>query len=165
MSAPLVVVSGVSGSGKTTVASAVAARLALPFLDADVLHSPDSVAKMRAGTPLDDVDRWPWLDRAGDWLREHDAAGAVLACSALKRSYRDRLRSRAPRALVLQLTGRPDVIASRVAARTGHFMPPSLLASQLATLEPLATDEPGRTIDVGQAVEAIVDDCVAYLTA
>lgn len=162
---PLVVVFGVSGSGKTTVAAAVADRLGLAFLDADELHSPASIAKMRAGTPLADRDRWPWLDRAGDWLRAHDDQGGVLACSALKRAYRKRLRDRAPRVRFVQLTAQPEVITRRLETRVGHFMPAALLASQLATFEPLDPAEPGRTVDAAQPIAAIVDETVTYLTS
>lgn len=159
---PLVVVAGVSGSGKTTVAAAVADRLKVPFLDADVLHSPESIAKMRAGVPLEDVDRWPWIDRAGSWLSEHDPIGGVLACSALRRAYRDRLRARAARTRIILLTAERAVLGERLSSRSHLFMPPSLLTSQLATLEPLQADERGRTIDAEQPLDAIVDACVAY---
>lgn len=155
-------VAGVSGSGKTTVATALAARLAIPFLDADALHSPESIAKMRAGVPLEDVDRWPWLDRAGDWLTEHDPTGGVLACSALRRSYRDRLRARAPRARIILLTAGDAVLGERLRTRSHLFMPPGLLASQLATIEPLQADEQGRTIVAEQPLDAIVEAAVGY---
>jgi len=159
---PLLVVAGVSGSGKTTVAAALAARLAVPFLDADDLHSPESVATMRAGVPLTDADRWPWLDRAGSWLSEHDRTGGVLACSALRRSYRDRLRGRASRTRIVLLAAESAVLGERLRTRSHLFMPATLLASQLATLEPLQADEQGRTIDAEQPLDAIVDACVAY---
>ncbi len=160
---PLVVVAGVSGSGKTTVAAALAARLGVPSLDADTLHPSANVERMRAGNPLDDAARWPWLDRCGAWLAEHDGSGGVLACSALRRAYRDRLRDRAPRARVVLLTADQAAIEHRLAARAHPFMPAGLLASQLLALEPLEPDEPGATVDAGQSVDAIIEDCVAFL--
>lgn len=155
-----IVVMGVSGAGKSTVAAALAQRLDVPFADGDDFHPAANIAKMRAGTPLDDTDRLPWLDRIGDWLDRH-SGGAVLACSALKRSYRDRLRRHCPGVTFLHLTGSPQLIAGRQEARTGHFMPRALLQSQFDTLEPLAPDESGVTIDVGLSVAAIVDRYLA----
>lgn len=163
MKPPLVVVLGVSGSGKTTVASALAARLGLPFLDADLLHSPESIAKMRSGEPLDDRDRSPWLDRAGGWLSEHEPTGGVLACSALRRSYRDQLRAMAQRTRLVELTVGRSVLEQRLATRSHPFMPASLLASQLATFEPLQPGEPGIAIESDQPLRAIVDACLTYL--
>lgn len=160
---PLVVVAGVSGSGKTTVAAALAARLDVPWLDADTLHPPANVERMRAGTPLDDAARWPWLDRCGAWLAEHDGSGGVLACSALRRAYRDRLRERAPRARVVLLTGDRAALEHRLVSRAHPFMPAGLLASQLLALEPLEPDEPGATVDAGRSVDAIVEDCISSL--
>lgn len=157
--APLLVVMGVSGSGKTTVGVAVAKRLDLPFADADDFHPPANIAKMTAGTPLDDTDREPWLDAVGEWLANRQPGG-VMSCSALRRSYRDRLRGHAPRVEFLHLDGSLEVIEQRQAQRRGHFMPSSLLASQVATLEPLAADEAGCVIDVDQSVEAIVQEYV-----
>ena len=152
----LVVVMGVSGCGKSTVGAALAQRLRVPFADADDLHPPANIAKMSAGEPLDDQDRHPWLEAVGQWLAEHDATGGVMSCSALKHSYRDQLRSHAPRVEVLHLHGSRDVIARRQASRPGHFMPASLLDSQFATLEPLSPDEHGLVIDVDRSVDAIV---------
>ncbi|GAB4006815.1 gluconokinase [Nocardioides ultimimeridianus] len=154
---PLLVVMGVSGSGKSTVGAAIAQRLRLPFGDADDFHPAANIAKMTAGHPLDDHDRAPWLEALGLWLAEHDANGAVLSCSALKRTYRDRLRHHAPRVEFLHLRGTPEVIAARQASRPGHFMPAALLHSQFATLEGLAPDERGVAIDVDQDIDAIVD--------
>lgn len=158
----LVVVMGVSGSGKSTVGAALAQRLRVPFADADDFHPEANIAKMSAGTPLDDRDRHPWLEAIGAWLREHDDTGAVMSCSALKRRYRDQLRHHAARVELVHLHGSPEIIARRQASRPGHFMPASLLASQFATLEPLAPDEHGLTIDVDQSIDAIVQ---AYVTA
>ena len=156
---PLVVVMGVSGSGKSTVGAALARRLGVPFEDGDDLHPPENVAKMAAGHPLDDDDRRPWLDAVGTWLAGHPAGG-VVACSALRRAYRDRLRGHAPGVRFLLLTGSPEVIARRQADRPGHFMPASLLRSQLATLEPLRPDEAGVALDVDQGVDRIVQGYV-----
>lgn len=152
---PRVVVGGVSGSGKSTVGRALAERLGVPFEDGDDLHPPANVAKMRAGTPLTDEDRWPWLRAVGDWLAGRDAG--VVACSALKRSYRDLLRSRADGVEVLLLTGDPELVRQRQAARGQHFMPTGLMDSQLATFEPLGPDETGQAVDVAASVEEVVD--------
>ncbi|MEU0569371.1 gluconokinase [Nonomuraea sp. NPDC005983] len=159
---PLVVVMGVTGSGKTTVGAALAARLGVPFADADDFHSPQNVAKMSAGIPLDDADRLPWLRAVGAWLAGHTGTGAVMGCSALKRSYRDLLRESVPRLSFLHLDGDAEVIRQRVAHRPGHFMPASLVASQLATLEPLGPGERGVVLDLSLPVGELVD---AYLTA
>jgi gluconokinase len=155
---PLVVM-GVSGSGKSTVGAAIAQRFRVPFEDADDLHPSANVAKMSRGEPLDDQDRSPWLELVGQWLAAHEDGG-VMSCSALKRTYRDQIRGLAPTVRFLLLQGTPEVIAARQAARPGHFMPPSLLASQFATLEPLAPDEDGMVIDVDQSVDAIVQGYV-----
>jgi gluconokinase len=157
---PPVVVMGVSGSGKSTVGAALAGRLALPFVDADAMHPPANIAKMTAGEPLDDDDRYPWLEKVGDWLAAH-RDGGVVSCSALKRNYRDRLRTRCPGVEFLHLSGSPELIGRRLAARSGHFMPAALLRSQFDALEPLGVDEAGVTADAGQGVDAIVDAFVA----
>ncbi len=143
-----VVVMGVSGSGKTTVARLVADRLQRPFLEADDLHPAANVAKMAAGTPLTDVDRAPWLRSLRDWLAAQTSAGepSVLTCSALKVAYRDVLREGGP-VLFVHLNLTAEILAQRMGQRTGHFMPPTLLASQLATLEPLLPTESGFTLD------------------
>jgi len=158
--APLLVVMGVSGSGKSTVGAALAQRLGVPFEDADDLHPAANIAKMSAGIPLDDDDRRPWLETIGTWLAAHDGDGGVISCSALKRSYRDQLRAHAARAVFVHLHGTREVIARRQAARPGHFMPASLLDSQFDTLEPLAEDEAGVVIDVDQTVDVIVQQYV-----
>lgn len=159
---PLLVVMGVSGSGKSTVGAALAQRLRVPFADADDFHPPENIAKMSAGVPLDDRDREPWLDAIGEWLAAHPD-GAVMSCSALKRAYRDRLRHHAHRVEFLHLAGSREVIARRQASRPGHFMPASLLSSQFATLEALEPDERGAVIDVDQSVDAIVQQYVDQL--
>ena len=160
--APIVVM-GVSGSGKSTVGAALAQRLGVPFADADDMHPAANITKMAAGVPLDDEDRRPWLDRIGAWLAGQPAGG-VISCSALKRIYRDQLRTHAPDVEFLQLAGSWDVIARRQASRPGHFMPASLLASQFAILEPLEPDEPGVVIDVDQSVDSIVEQYARTLT-
>ena len=154
---------GVSGSGKSTVGFALAQRLRVPFVDADTLHTPANIAKMAAGEPLDDADRYPWLQKVGEWLADH-RGGGVVSCSALKRKYRDQLREHCPRVEFLHLTGTPELINQRMSARTGHFMPPALLRSQFEALEPLGVDEAGVTVDVGQDVDAIIDAFMAGST-
>ncbi|MFZ1175845.1 MAG: gluconokinase [Mycobacterium sp.] len=151
---------GVSGSGKSTVGAALGQRLRVPFVDADTLHPPANIAKMAAGEPLDDDDRYPWLEKVGEWLDGH-GDGGVVSCSALKRKYRDQLRAHCPHVEFLHLDGAPELISSRLAARTGHFMPAALLRSQFDTLEPLSADEAGVTVDIGQDVEAIIDTVLA----
>jgi gluconokinase len=153
---------GVSGSGKSTVGAALAQRLGVPFADADAFHPPANIAKMAAGKPLTDDDRYPWLDAVGQWLADHKDGG-VMSCSALKRMYRDRLRSRCPRVEFLHLTGSPELIARRQAGRPGHFMPSALLKSQFDTLEPLGSDEHGIALDVESSVDGIVERFMTYL--
>jgi gluconokinase len=145
---PLIVVMGVSGSGKTTIGEALAARLGVPFTDADSLHSAANIAKMAAGHPLTDADRWPWLADVGVRMARAEGTGLVMACSALKRAYRNAILAVEPRVRFLDLEGSRRLLESRVEHRRGHFMPTSLLDSQLATLEPLAADEPGFRIDL-----------------
>ncbi|GAA1482523.1 gluconokinase [Gordonia sinesedis] len=159
-----VVVMGVSGSGKSTVGAALAQRVRVPFADADDFHSQANIAKMSAGEPLTDADRWPWLDAVGEWLSRHPRGG-VMSCSALKRSYRDRLRGHQASTYFVYLAGSMQVIERRQAARSGHFMPSSLLASQFATLEPLGADEPGVTVDIDQSVDDIIDEVVSAMAA
>lgn len=161
---PPIVVMGVSGSGKSTVAAALAQRLAVPFADADAFHSDANIAKMAAGKPLDDEDRYPWLEAIGEWLARH-RDGGVMSCSALKRKYRDQLRAHCPQVKFLHLSGSAELIARRRAARPGNFMPPSLLKSQFDTLEPLSPDERGMTIDVGEPVDAIVETFLRWVSA
>lgn len=158
MSSPIVVM-GVSGSGKSTVGAALAQRLRVPFADADDFHPPANVAKMSSGEPLDDDDRYPWLEAIGEWLAAHPCGG-VMSCSALKRKYRDQLREHCGEIEFVHLYGSTEVIGKRQASRPGHFMPPSLLASQFKTLEPLEPDERGVTIDVDQNIDGIVDSYV-----
>ncbi len=152
---------GVSGSGKSTVGEALARRLRVPFVDADTLHPRANIAKMAGGEPLNDDDRHPWLQKVGDWLAAH-RGGGVVSCSALKREYRDLLRAHCPAVEFLYLTGSPELIGGRLAARSGHFMPAALLRSQFEALEPLGADEAGATVDAGRGIDEIVD---AFLAA
>ena len=164
---PLVVVMGVSGSGKTTIGTLVAHELGVQFIDGDSLHPLENVQKMAAGTPLDDDDRWPWLEIVGRTLHEHGERreGLVVACSALKRVYRERIRSQAPSALFLHLDGTVEVLTRRIEGRSGHFMPAALLESQIETLEPLAQEEGGYVLNIDQPVADMVDDAVTRLRA
>lgn len=154
-----IVVMGVSGSGKSTVGAALAQRLRVPFADADDLHPAANVAKMSRGEPLDDHDRFPWLEVVGQWLADHPDGG-VMSCSALRRKYRDQLRGHASAVEFVLLAGDREVIERRQASRPGHFMPASLLSSQLATLEPLEPDEGGLVLDVAQGVDQLVQGYV-----
>jgi gluconokinase len=155
-----VVVMGVSGSGKTTLARGIAQRMGWDFLEGDDLHPPGNVDKMAAGTPLTDDDRWPWLEAIGAWIDDRVETGtsAAVTCSALRRTYRDLLRTGRPGVRFCHVTGDAGLIAERVGHRRGHYMPPSLLPSQLATLEPLAADEPGITVSgAGSADEVLAE--------
>ncbi|MGO4385449.1 gluconokinase [Specibacter sp. RAF43] len=159
---PRIVVMGVSGCGKSTVGALVARELGLPFIDGDSLHPAANIAKMAAGTPLDDDDRRPWLSSVGAALASAPR-GIVVACSALKRSYRDAIRRHAPGAVFLHLDGSRELLAARLQGRQGHFMPMALLDSQLATLEPLGPDEAGLVVDVSATVADVVGAAVARL--
>ncbi|MFI6784964.1 gluconokinase [Micromonospora sp. NPDC050276] len=153
-----VVVMGVAGAGKTTVARGISAATGLLFAEADEFHTPGNVARMRSGVPLDDAARWPWLRDIAAWLADRGAEGqsTVLACSALKRSYRDVLRQGSPRVDFVHLDGPTEAIRARLARREGHYMPASLLESQLATLEPAEPDESVLVLDVSLAPEDLV---------
>jgi gluconokinase len=156
---------GVSGSGKSTVADRLATRLGWRYEDGDSFHPPSSVAKMSAGQPLTDGDRWPWLQAIADEIDRLSAAGerAVIACSALKRAYREVLVHGRDDVRIVFLDGTQDLIAARLAARKGHFMPPGLLASQFRTLERPDADERPITVSIDAPVERIVDDIVTQL--
>ncbi len=159
----VVVVMGVSGSGKTVTARLLADRLGVAYADADDMHPPANIAKMSAGVPLDDRDREPWLDVVGEWLRDHETEGGVIACSALARRYRNRLRTAAPELFFLLLTAERAVLLDRLARREHHFMPAALLDSQLGTLEPLAPDEHGATVRSDRPPEAVVERATQLL--
>ncbi|MFJ5839352.1 gluconokinase [Streptomyces shenzhenensis] len=161
----VVVVMGVAGTGKTTIGPLLAARLGVPYAEGDDFHPPANIAKMSAGTPLDDADRWPWLDAIGGWAHGRAGLGGVVSSSALKRSYRDRLRAAAPGIVFVHLTGDRALIEDRMAHRQGHFMPTALLDSQFATLQPLKPDEPGVTVDVSGSPYEITERAVAALAA
>ncbi|EPR75154.1 Gluconokinase [Leifsonia rubra CMS 76R] len=156
---------GVSGSGKSTVGWGIGQALSVPFIDADELHPASNVQKMAAGIPLIDEDRWPWLALVGAELAAHQATGAVVACSALKRSYRAAIRAQAPQAQFVLLDGSPELLATRIGGRGGHFMPPALLKSQLATLERFAEDEAGIVVDIAEPRRTVIAHAVSLLTA
>lgn len=159
------VVMGVSGSGKTTVAEGVVERTGWVFAEADAFHPQANIDKMASGTPLTDEDRWPWLRHLGAWMAEHGAKGedTVITCSALKRTYRDVLRAdvlalgAGHRVLFAHLDGSAEVIAARLEGRKGHFMPASLLQSQIDTLEDLEPDEDGVVLDLTAAPAELVE--------
>jgi gluconokinase len=156
---------GVAGSGKSTVARALATRLDYGFIDADSLHSPENIAKMTAGHPLDDDDRYPWLHAVGRRVESDtvDQHGTVTACSALKRAYRDVLRLYVPDAFFVYLDGSFEVVKARIETRPHEIISESLLGSQFAILEPLGEDERGTRVDIRFSPEAIVDDVAAQL--
>ena len=156
---------GASGSGKTTVGAKLAARLGRPFADADDFHPEANVRKMQRGTPLDDDDRAPWLASIRAWLAERSRAheSAVVTCSALKRRYRDVLRAAPGRVRFVHLTGSRELLQQRVGGRQGHFLPTSILPSQLATLEPLEPGEDGVTVEVDVPPDEVVERALRAL--
>jgi len=160
-----IVVMGVSGSGKSTVAKLLVERLGWKFAEGDDFHPPANVEKMRSGHPLDDDDRWPWLRTLAEWIGEQERAGAscIVTCSALKRRYRDLLRDGHPSVWFAYVSAAPELIRERIERRSGHYMPSSLLDSQLATLEPLQSDEPGMTVSGVDPAEVVVDELLAAL--
>ncbi|MCE2878076.1 MAG: gluconokinase [Comamonadaceae bacterium] len=160
------VVMGVSGSGKSTLSAALGQRLGLEVLDGDDLHLPESVAKMRAGIALQDADRWPWLDRIGDHLAHGSAPGQVVACSALRRIYRDRIRAKAGDLHFIFLDGDFELISQRMARRSGHYMQPQMLESQFRTLERPTTEEVDViTLPITDPVSRLVETAVSALLA
>lgn len=163
-----VLIMGVSGSGKTTIGAAVAERTGAAFLEGDDFHSAANKAKMSAGIPLVDADRWPWLQAMGTALgaAARKDGVALAACSALKVDYRQRLARAAELPLhLVVLHGEAALLARRMAGRTGHFMPTSLLGSQLATLEPPTPDEDALVLDIARPQAALIDDAVAWIAA
>lgn len=156
-----IVIMGVAGCGKSSVGAALSARLGIPYRDGDDLHSAEAVEKMRAGIPLTDADRWPWLDRVAGVLAAE--APVIVGCSALRRAYRDRIRAGAGGPVrFLHLAGAREVISTRMASRTGHYMPTTLLDSQFATLEPPGPEE-ALTVDIDQPLPALVDTILTQL--
>ncbi|GAA3706114.1 gluconokinase [Zhihengliuella alba] len=162
-----IVVMGVSGTGKTTLAQKLSERLGLPYAEADEFHPQANIDKMSEGVPLTDEDRWPWLREMRDWMsaqaKDGDALGSVVTCSALKHSYRDLLREADGDVLFLHVDGDPEVLTERVSSRSGHFMPPSLLPSQLKTLEPLTEDEAGARIVNDGSIDDLVERALAVI--
>lgn len=165
MRPPGVVVMGVSGTGKSTVGRLLADRLGVPFADADDLHSPANIAKMSAGIALTDEDRAPWLAAVGGWLRERMAeqTGGVIACSALRRSYRDIVRAAVPEVFFVHLSADRDALVARMSRRRGHYMPVSLVDSQLRTLEPLGADEHGAVVHTDRTPEILAASAAALV--
>jgi gluconokinase len=160
---PAIVLMGVSGSGKTTIGETLAPRLGLPFRDADEFHPPANVAKMASGVPLNDDDRWPWLDAIGAAIHAAGNRGIVVTCSALKHVYRDRIRAAAGLPVhFVHLDVSRATLTKRLASRRGHFFPPSLLDSQLATLEPPTPDEKAIVVSAEGPVDEVTE---AILTA
>jgi gluconokinase len=162
----IVVVMGAAGCGKTTIGQLLAERLGVVYAEADSFHPPANVAKMASGQALDDDDRYPWLRAIADWIRARSCAGegAVVSCSALKYRYRDLLRQGYAKVWFLHLEADPDLITRRVAERSGHFMPASLVNSQFQALEPLRPDEAGAVVDASASPEGIVRTAVARLS-
>jgi len=160
---PVLVIMGVSGSGKSTVAAILAGQLGWDLEEGDDLHPAGNVAKMTSGQPLTDDDRWPWLDKVAAWITDHTAAGipGIITCSALKRIYRDRLRG--PNVVFVHLAGSTDQIGQRLAARTDHFMPTTLLDTQLSTLEPPGPDENTLAVDVGRRPAEVAAEIIRLL--
>jgi len=156
---------GVSGSGKSTVGALLAGALGIEFVEGDTLHTPENVEKMRAGTPLTDADREGWLRTIAARLAAAHAAGRglVVSCSALRRAYRDTLRASVPDLRLVYLQGDFELLAARMAARSGHYMPASLLASQFATLEPPQPDEHAIALDCRHEVATLVQQALAAL--
>jgi gluconokinase len=160
-----IVLMGVAGAGKSTVMEALHSRLGWPMLEGDAVHPPENVTKMAAGIALTDADRQPWLRAVADWIGEREAerTSSIVTCSALRRAYRDLLRRGHPSVWFVHLDTPVEVLEERIRSRRGHYMPASLLASQLATLEPLGRGEPGSTIDATPSAEAIADRIIEAL--
>ncbi|HEY9494571.1 MAG TPA: gluconokinase [Intrasporangium sp.] len=161
----VIIVMGVSGSGKSTVAKGISAVMGWEFAEGDDFHSEANVAKMRSGQALTDEDRWPWLESIGSWISAKEAAGesAVVTCSALRRAYRDLLRRGRPHVRFLHVIAPAEVIRDRMEHRAGHYMPASLLPSQIATLEPLEEDESGTSVTNEGTPAQVLDRALAAL--
>lgn len=162
---PPVIVMGVQGSGKSTIGTLLAERLGVPFVDGDTLHSAENIALMASGHALTDEERLPWLLAVGARLAAAGDGGVVMACSALKRSYRDLLREHAPSLVTIYAKGSMGLIHQRIIARHHEYMPPSLLQSQFDALEEREPDEPGITVDVAETPEQIVDGIASFLSS
>ncbi len=162
----IIIVMGVCGCGKTTVGTALADRLRARFIEGDDLHPPENRTKMASGQPLTDDDRWPWLDAIAREIGRCclNGSNAVVSCSALKRTYRDRLRHGDPDATFIYLTGSPETLRARLDARRDHFMPPGLLESQFAALEPPDSDEHVLTVDVSDDPDSLVATILPAVT-
>ncbi|WP_080578616.1 gluconokinase [Sinorhizobium fredii] len=157
------VLMGVAGCGKSSVGAALANRLGAVYRDGDDLHPPENIAKMSKGIPLEDEDRWPWLTRVGEALQA-GTGPTIIGCSALKRAYRQHIESTAGRPVTfIHLAGTVEVIEKRMKERQGHFMPPALLASQFAALEPPGPDENAVSVDIDQPLDAVVEAIAAKL--
>lgn len=156
---------GVSGSGKTALATLLAERLGWQFEEGDALHPQSNIEKMQSGHPLSDEDRWPWLEKIADWVDRRLAAGenGLITCSALKRSYRDVINRSGSGVLFVYLSAKEEVIREHMAARRGHFMPPSLLDSQFADLEEPTSDEPTIRVDDDREPDVIAEDLIRRL--
>ena len=160
-----IVIMGVSGSGKTTISTLLSEQLGWTAAEADEFHPEANIAKMSAGIPLTDEDRWPWLDSIRNWMSSQAGTGhsTIVTCSALKHSYRDVLATASGEVHFIHLNGDAAVLSERMKTRSGHFMPASLLPSQLSTLEPLADDEPGLVIDILKPPTEIAEEILARL--
>ena len=158
-----IVVMGVTGCGKTTVGIALAESLGIEFIDSDVLHSESNKKKMSSGTPLTDADREPWLQAVSEALQRHEKV--VVACSALKKSYRSTILAGAPTTRFIHLSGSQELIFARLSERSHHFMPIGLLDSQFQTLEPLDQGETGKVFEISKPVDQIVDEAISWITS
>jgi gluconokinase len=157
------VLMGVAGSGKSSVGEALASQIGAIYFDGDDLHPQANIDKMSRGEPLNDDDRWPWLTLVGEALEKAEGT-LIIGCSALKRVYRDHIREKANGTVIfVHLAGSREVISARMGARTGHFMPTTLLDSQFATLQPPADDEQAVTVDIDQSLDGVVQSIITAL--